>query len=148
MDKQIQQLHDNVNHAIIKCRGIYSQWAKRCGSSYNRMLVFYTIQEYGSCTQKQMCDQYLLPRQTMNHVVASLCQEGLLVEDPALRQGREKAYVLTAAGQDYSDRMLASLNTMEDRAAQLLGPEHIRTMTALVLEYDRALETALGEMEL
>ena len=148
MDKQIQQLHDNVNHAIIKCRGIYSQWAKKCGSSYNRMLVFYTIREYGYCIQKQMCDQYLLPRQTMNNIVASLCQEGLLVEEPARRQGREKAYVLTAAGQDYSDRMLASLNTMEERAAQIIGQERIRTMTALVLEYDCALEAALGEMEL
>ena len=148
MDKQIQQLHDNVNHAIIKCRGIYSQWAKKCGSSYNRMLVFYTIREYGYCTQKQMCDQYLLPRQTMNNVVASLCQEGLLVEEPARRQGREKAYILTTAGQDYSARMLASLNAMEERAAQIIGQERIRTMTALVLEYDCALETALGEMEL
>ena len=148
MNKQIQQLHDNVNHAIIKCRGIYSQWAKKCGSSYNRMLVFYTIREYGYCTQKQMCDQYLLPRQTMNNVVASLCQEGLLAEDPARRQGREKAYVLTTEGQDHSARMLASLNAMEERAAQIIGQERIRTMTALVMEYDRALETALGEMEL
>lgn len=80
MDKQIQQLHDNVNHAIIKCRGIYSQWAKKCGSSYNRML--------------------------------------------------------------------ASLNTMEERAAQIIGQERIRTMTALVMEYDQALATALGEMKL
>ena len=94
------------------------------------------------------CDQYLLPRQTMNNIVSSLCQEGLLIEDPARRQGREKAYVLTAAGQDYSARMLASLNVMEERAAQIIGQERIRTMTALVMEYDQALETALEEMEL
>lgn len=79
MDKQIQQLHDNVNHAIIKCRGIYSQWAKKCGSNHNRML--------------------------------------------------------------------ASLNAIEERAAQIIGQERIRTMTVLVLEYDHALETALEEME-
>ena len=144
---QTQQLHNSVNHAIIKCRGVYSRWAKTCGVSYNRMLVFYTIRDYGSCTQKQMCDQYLLPRQTMNNIVAALCQEGLLAEDPARRQGREKAYVLTAAGEAYSARHLASLNKVEDRAAELFGPERIRAMAELVLEYDRALETALGEME-
>ncbi len=147
MDKQVQRLYDNVNHAIIKCRGIYSQWAKKCGSSYNRMLVFYTIREYGYCIQKQMCDQYLLPRQTMNNIVSALCQEGLLIEDPARRQGREKSYVLTVAGQDYSNRMLASLNAIEERAAQIIGQERIRTMTALVMEYNRALENALEEIE-
>ena len=110
------------------------------------MLVFYTIRDCGYCTQKQMCDQYLLPRQTMNNIVAALCQEGLLVEDPARRQGREKAYVLTAAGEVYSTKHLASLNKVEARAAELFGPERIAAIADLVLEYDRALETVLGEM--
>ena len=144
---QTQQLHNRVNHAIIKCRGVYSQWAKAYGVSYNRMLVFYTIRDYGYCTQKQMCDQYLLPRQTMNNIVAALCREGLLTEDPARRQGREKAYMLTAAGKIYSAKHLASLNKIEERAAELFGPERIGAMADLVLEYDRALETALGEMD-
>lgn len=61
MDSQNRKLHNSVNHAIINCRGVYSQWAKRTGVNYNRMLVFYTIRDYGYCTQKQMCDQYLLP---------------------------------------------------------------------------------------
>ena len=143
---QTQQLHNRVNHAIIKCRGVYSQWAKVCGVSYNRMLVFYTIRDYGYCTQKQMCDQYLLPRQTMNNIVTALCREGLLTEDSTRRQGREKAYILTEAGAEYSARHLASLNAVEERAAQTFGAERIRTMADLVLEYDRALEDALEEL--
>ena len=146
--EQTQQLHNNVNHAIIKCRGVYSQWAKLTGVSYNRMLVFYTIRDYGYCTQKQMCDQYLLPRQTINNIVAALCREGLLTEDPARRQGREKAYILTKAGVDYSAHHLASLNAVEDRAAQIFGKERISAMADLVMEYDHALETALEEMKL
>ena len=146
MDTKTQQLHNSVNHAIIKCRGVYSQWAKRMGVSYNRMLVFYTIRDYGYCTQKQMCDQYLLPRQTMNNIVTALCREGLLTEDSTRRQGREKAYILTEAGAEYSARHLASLNAVEERAAQTFGAERIRTMADLVLEYDRALEDALEEL--
>ena len=146
MDNQAQQLHNKVNRAIIKCRGVYSQWAKRSGVNYTRMLVFYTIRDYGCCTQKQMCDQYLLPRQTMNNIVSALCREGLLTEDPTRRQGREKGYVLTEAGSDYSARHLASLNAVENRAAQIFGQERIRAMADLVMEYDSALETALEEL--
>lgn len=146
MDSQNRKLHNSVNHAIIKCRGVYSQWAKRTGVNYNRMLVFYTLRDYGYCTQKQMCDQYLLPRQTMNNIVSALCREGLLTEDPSRRRGREKAYVLTAAGAEYSVRHLASLNAVEDRAAQIFGRDRIRTMAGLVMEYDSALSAALEEL--
>lgn len=146
MDSQNRKLHNSVSHAIIKCRGVYSQWAKRTGVNYNRMLVFYTIRDYGYCTQKQMCDQYLLPRQTMNNIVSALCREGLLTEDPSRRRGREKDYVLTAAGAEYSARHLASLNAVEDRAAQIFGRDRIRTMAGLVMEYDSALSAALEEL--
>lgn len=146
MDSTTQQLHNKVNHAIIKCRGVYAQWAKRVGVNYNRMLVFYTIRDYGYCTQKQMCDQYLLPRQTMNNIVTALCREGLLTEDPARRQGREKAYVLTEAGAAYSARHLASLNAVEEEAARRFGPERIQAMADMVMEYDNALEDALEEL--
>ena len=60
------------------------------------------------------------------------------------RQGRD---VLTATGAAYSAKHLASLNVIEDCAAELFGPERIRAMAGLVMEYDRAPETALGEME-
>lgn len=55
--------------------------------------------------------------------------------------------MLTAAGTAYSAKYLASLNAIEDCAAELFGPERIRAMAGLVMEYDRAPETALGEME-
>ena len=55
--------------------------------------------------------------------------------------------MLTDAGAAYSAKYLASLNAIEDCAADLFGPERIRAMASLAMEYDRAPETALGEME-
>ena len=72
MEYKIQKLYDQVNQAIIRCRGVYSMWAKNNNVSYNRMLVLYTIREFGFCTQKQICDSYLLPRQTVNHVISEM----------------------------------------------------------------------------
>ena len=122
MDHEIQKLHDQVNQAIIRCRRVYSVWAKKNKVSYNRMLVLYTIREYGSCTQKQVCDSYMLPRQTVNHVITEMRKE-------------------------YSERLLHSLSLMEERAAAQLGAERIRMMTELFMEYDRVLEDALEEEE-
>ena len=98
MEYKIQKLYDQVNQAIIRCRGVYSMWAKNNNVSYNRMLVLYTIREFGFCTQKQICDSYLLPRQTVNHVISEMKKDGILVTDPEKSTGKEKALVLTPNG--------------------------------------------------
>ena len=69
MNKESLKAVNDINRAIIKARGIYSEWSARHGISYHEMLVLYTIREFGFCTQKQICDSYLLPRQTMNNVI-------------------------------------------------------------------------------
>ena len=139
MEYKIQKLYDQVNQAIIRCRGVYSMWAKNNNVSYNRMLVLYTIREFGFCTQKQICDSYLLPRQTVNHVI--------LVTDPEKSTGKEKALVLTPEGERYSEKLLYSLSRMEERAAKRLGEDKIRRMTELFMEYDQILEEALEETD-
>ena len=76
MEKTRQWL-DTINRAIVQFRGIYSAWSASHGISYNEMLVLYTIRDQGYCTQKQICDSYLLPRQTINHVIAAMRQAGI-----------------------------------------------------------------------
>ena len=145
MDRQTKELWAQINHAIIKFRGVYAAWSKKHEISYNEMLVFYTIRDNGFCTQKQICDSYLLPRQTMNHVFAKLCADSIIEVSAEYSVGREKAFVLTAGGQAYVEPMIASLDRIEERAIQLMGAKQIRAMTELVQEFDFALNTALEE---
>lgn len=144
MDLQIQLIRE-VNRAVIQFRGIYSAWSKNHNISYNEMLVLYTIRDEGFCTQKQICDSYLLPRQTMNHVFSKMRSEGIIQEDAEQSAGKEKAFVLTEKGKIYAAPLLDSMNRVELHAAELMGKEKIETMTALVQEFDQALQTALGE---
>ena len=143
MDKKKQQLFDDVNRAIIKFRGIYSEWSSIHRISYNEMLVLYTIREAGFCTQKQICDNYLLPKQTINNVMTALRQDGLLEYDEDHSKGHAKAFVLTAKGKEYAAPFLESLDEVESQALQLLGEEKLQALTGLLLEYDQALNQAL-----
>ena len=145
MDKHTLQLLNDVNRAIIKFRGIYSAWSSEHNISYHEMLVFYTIREKGFCTQKQICDSYLLPRQTMNNVITSLRKDGILEISEENSAGREKAFVLTPHGVDYAQPLMNAMNTVESRAVELLGSEKLKVLTALMLEYDQALNRALEE---
>jgi len=145
MKSKTLKLLNDVNSAIIKFRGIYSAWSYEHGISYNEMLVLYTIREQGYCTQKQICDSYLLPRQTMNHVFMVLRNQGILQYNKEYSVGKEKAYVLSDKGKRYAAPFLESLNIVEARAIELLGEDKIETLTALLLQYDAALTKSLEE---
>ena len=145
MDQQTKALWDQITRAIIKYRGIYAAWSKQHEISYNEMLVFYTIRDEGFCTQKQICDSYLLPRQTMNHVFAKLCADGIIEVSAGYSVGREKAFVLTEQGRAYVAPLIESLNRMEEKAIALMGKEQLRAMSELVQTFDFALNAALEE---
>lgn len=145
MEQKTKELWAQINRAIIKFRGVYVAWSKKHEISYNEMLVFYTIRDNGFCTQKYICDSYLLPRQTMNHVFANLCAAGIIEESAAYGSGREKAFVLTDKGKTYAEPLIASLNRIEETAIERMGAKRIQAMTELVREFDLALNTALEE---
>jgi len=145
MKSETLKLLNNINNAIIKFRGIYSAWSYEHGISYNEMLVLYTIREQGFCTQKQICDSYLLPRQTMNHVFMGMRKQGVLQYSKEKSVGKEKAYILSEQGKEYAAPFLESLDVVETRAIEILGEDKIETLTELLLQYDAALTKALEE---
>lgn len=147
MDGQSLRLLNDVNRSIIQFRGIYSIWSGKHGISYNEMLVLYTIREKGYCTQKQICESYLLPRQTINNVITGLRKEGILTISPERSAGREKAFVLTKKGEAYAYPLIEAMNRFEERAIALLGDEKLSKLTALMLEYDKTLTEALASEE-
>lgn len=135
-----------MNRAIIQFRGVYSVWSKKHGISYNEMLVLYTIREHGFCTQKQICDSYLLPRQTMNHVILDMRKRGLLVYSPAHCVGREKAFVLSEQGRVYAQPLMDSLERIEECAVEQMGAENIRVMTEHMLKYSAVLSQIVDDI--
>lgn len=147
MDQESLILLSEINRAIIQFRGLYAAWSKEHGISYHELLVLYTIREQGFCTQKQICDNYLLPRQTMNHVFLDLRKQGLLELSPEHCTGREKAFVLSDQGKQYAQPLLNALNQVELQTLETFGQENIRSMVKAVFSYDQALENAMNAHE-
>ena len=147
MDQESLKLLAEINRAIVQYRGLYAAWSKAHGISYHVLLVLYTIREQVFCTQKQICDSYLLPRQTINHVMLDLRERGLLELNPEHCIGREKAFVLSEQGRRYAGPLLEALNRMELQTLETVGTQNIRALVQAVLTYDEALEQAMKACE-
>ncbi|MDO4295882.1 MAG: MarR family winged helix-turn-helix transcriptional regulator [bacterium] len=147
MNQETLTLLNGINQAIIKFRGIYSLWSKQHHIPYHEMLVLYTVREHGYCSQKQLCDNYLLPKQTIHNVISSMKKDGILKLDETHCKGREKTFVLSDKGKDYAAPFLQSLDSVENYALEQLGTAKLQTLTDLLLEYTLALNTALEKSE-
>ena len=145
MEQDPIRLINDLNKTIIKIRGIYSLWSGLHNISYNEMLVLYTIREYGFCTQKQVCDNYLLPRQTIHNVIVRMKEDNILRPEPQLNAGREKAFVLTEHGQEYAEKFMNSLSEMETCAVALTGTQKLEDLLQLLSEHEQALHRAMQE---
>lgn len=142
MDQQTFQALTELNRAVIQFRGMYSQWSGAHDVSYNEMLVFYTIREKGFCTQKQLSDSYLLPRQTVNHVITALRQDGILEISPQRCTGREKAFRFTEKGEAWAAPLIKAMNRFETQAIELMGRDKFADLVRLMIEYNVALTQA------
>ena len=142
MDIKTLNLLNEVNRAIIQFRGIYSTWSAEHNISYNEMLVLYTIREKGYCTQKQICDNYLLPRQTINNVITGMRKSRILEPDKDHSLGREKAFMLSKYGEEYARPLIEAMNEFEEKAVHIIGTDKLEKLTRLMTEYDSALINA------
>lgn len=144
MNEETLDLLNLCNKSIIKFRGIYAEWSKEHQLSYNEMLVFYMLRENGYCSQKQICDNYLLPKQTIHHVISSLKDKGYLVETED-SMPKDKKYILTESGEAYVKPYMLSLNRIEKEAVEAIGADKLNIMCEILEEYSKLLQEKMEE---
>ena len=57
---------------------IYEDYARKSGISYNGLYILNAILYTENCTQKQICEKTLLPKQTVNNVITVFFKSGYI----------------------------------------------------------------------
>ncbi len=144
VDRETQTLIRDLDCAIIKIRGAYAAWTRENGVRYHKMLVFYSICDNQTCSQRQICEDYVLPKQTVHNTVRTLTEAGYLRLVPSGRNRKGKRLQLTARGREYAKQIMEPLMRLEETAVQEMGMENIRTMTEAALRYGKILENGMA----
>lgn len=98
--------------------GLYYDVAKKMGVNISKLTLFYALQMYGSVSQKQLCEEWLIPKTTVNTVVKKSLEDGD-IEFKKVDGSKEKLIVLTEAGNINATNLLKDLYRAENRALQL-----------------------------
>lgn len=134
----------DMNRAIIRIRGAYAAWARAHGVSYHELLVLYSLRDFPDCTQKTICAQYGLPKQTVHNIVSAWQRAGYLTLAPG---GREKIIRLTETGRRYAARIMQPLEEAEEQSVVRTGADALRRMTDEALQYGALLRAIMADAQ-
>ena len=134
----VRQQMEIVNTCNCRITELYGEWAKQHGTSYHAMMTLYALNQNRKCTQKQIAEEWLLPKQTVNTVVKELERRGHVRFAPG-RDQKEKLVCFTAQGAAYAAEMLEDLYRMEDRVMERMGPVLCRELVGSNLAFAEAL---------
>lgn len=125
---------------------IYEDYARKSGISYNSLYILNAIQQIKDCTQKQICEKTLLPKQTVNNVVTAFYKNGYIELREFPENRRIKTIHLTQKGEQYATTLIPHIHQADKLAMESLTEEQQNTLLSLMNRYVLAFrKEMLGE---
>ena len=112
-----------VNTALSGTLDLYRIWAKKNQLNYNALVILYTLDDFKSCTQKQICQWWALPKQTVHGILLDFEKKGYIAITANKENKRERLITLTDSGKEFARAILEPLYKMEENAMEKLGSE-------------------------
>lgn len=121
---------------------LYGEWAKRHGMSYNTMVVLDCLNWREACTQKQIAQDWGIPKQTIHSIVKDLERKGY-VRYGQSEGKKEKKLFLTQEGKQYAEECLKGMHELEERTMERIGVKMQKALIESCLAYVKAFEEEL-----
>ena len=131
---------DEINAAFNRTSALYSQWAQRQNLNLHAIWVHYTLYRSGPLSQKQISDYLGMPKQTVNHIIKAMDQDGHITLITDADDKRSKKIEFTENGQNYAAELLTPLFDIEEKVFQRLGSRRIQLMLEATTAYGDILQ--------
>lgn len=104
---------------------------------YNHCTILYSLAtaENRQCTQKQICDEWLLPKQTVFNVCKEYKEKGWIEFSESAVDKREKMMRLTADGKVKAEPVWQATQQLADKTFAILGDKKTAQLFSLLAEF-------------
>lgn len=122
-------------------------WIHAIGLSYNHFAVLYTLGSSPDrqCTQKQICEEYYLPKQTVFNICKEYREKGWIEFFPSDTDKRERIMRLTEQGKTAAQPVVERTNDICSRTFAAFGEEKTRQLFALMSEFCQVAKKQLDQ---
>jgi len=109
-----ENAHEKVRRFMIafnRIDALYVDSVRTFGVKGNLFVLFYAIADGKTYSQKQICDDWQLPRTTLNTIVRECVKGGLIRLVP--RGNKEKDIVMTPKGREMAEKVFFPIFSVE-----------------------------------
>ena len=132
---QIREQIKLVNIALSGTLDLYRIWAKKHQLNYNALVILYTLNDYKKCTQKQICEWWALPKQTVHGILLDFEKKGYITITASTKNKIERLIAFTENGEIFASSILNRLYQMEENAMHKLGEEKRKQLIESNIKY-------------
>lgn len=123
----------------------FEHYAKLQQILLTELLVLYSFYHKKSLTQKDICDEWGLPKQTVHTICKNFLEQNYLQSFDNPNDKRAKLLALTQAGKTYSKNIITPLLTIENNTAQSFGIKRLENLIQEFGELAQIFNTKMNE---
>ena len=106
-----------------RCIGVYYEIAKKIGIKENTLLLLDILSDKKQHSQKQICDDWHIPRTTLNTIIKECVRSGYIVL-LAQSNSKEKLISLTESGQIFADNATRTMKEAVQHSMEKIQKEY------------------------
>ncbi len=141
----MEETHDKVRRFMIafnRIDALYVDTVGTFGVKGNLFVLFYAIADGKVYSLKQICDDWNIPRTTLNTIVRECVKDGLVQLVP--RGNKEKDIHLTPKGRKIADEVFGPIFAAESR---VMEPYLAAGVLEMLEKMADSFETAFGKLK-
>ena len=112
--EEARELVRRLMLSVNRIDRVYDTIAKENDSVDNTQILLYALDDGVPHSQKSICEEWFIPKTTLNGVTKKLQAEGLLTLEKIPGKRRESFIVLTEQGKKYARQLLSPCYAFED----------------------------------
>lgn len=113
----------------------YEEYARSVGLSFTGLSILSALYKTENCTQKILCEQCFLPKQTVNAAVTAFYKKGWVRLEEMPEDRRNKTIRFTEEGKTEAERIVSKIRRCEQYAMEDLTEEERRVLLCATQKY-------------
>lgn len=101
---------------VNRIDGVYDRMASKLGVKLNMICLLYALDDGSPHSQRQLSEDWLLPRTTFNTITKECIERNYVTLEPIPGKRRERNIVLTDTGRAYARECLDGIYRAEEKA--------------------------------
>ncbi|MCQ9120868.1 MarR family transcriptional regulator [Rodentibacter pneumotropicus] len=136
---------DLLGKHIAEMDNLLDSWITKLGGNYNHFAVLYSLSnaENGQYTQKQIGEEWYIPKQTIFNICKEYREKGWIEFFESQSDKREKIMRLTESGKQQAEPIYQATVILFERVFNVFGKQKTAQLFALMGEFNRIWRTEI-----